>query len=76
MIVKAKTKKWGNSIGVVIPSDTVEKLHIQPEEEIIIEIQKKTNVLAELFGAFKFNNKSTEQLIKESKEDMKSKWLD
>ena len=76
MILKTKTKKWGNSIGIIIPSDTVEKLHIQPEEEIFFEIKKKTNVLRELFGACKFNNKLTEQLIKENKEDMKSKWLD
>lgn len=74
MAIEVKTKRWGNSIGIVIPSETIEKLNIKPEEEIVIEIGKKSNVLKELFGAIKFK-KPTEQIIKESRKEFESKWL-
>lgn len=41
MVIEVKTKKWGNSIGIIIPSEAVERLNIKPEEEITIEIVKK-----------------------------------
>ncbi len=74
MTIQVKTKKWGNSIGIIIPSETIEKFNIKPEEEIIIEIEKKNNILKELFGKAKFK-KSTEQIIKEVREELKSKWM-
>ncbi len=74
MALEVKTKKWGSSIGVVIPSEAVERLNIKPDEEIVIEIEKKNNVLKELFGAMKFK-KPTEQILKEARKDLESKWL-
>ena len=74
MAIEVKTKKWGNSIGVIIPNETVEKLHIKPEEKIIIEINKQENVLKELFGAIKFR-RSTKEILKDSRKDLEGKWL-
>ena len=74
MTIEVKTKKWGNSIGIVIPSETVEKLNLVPEQKVIIEITKEDNVLKELFGSFKFK-KPTEQILKEVRKDFESKWL-
>ncbi len=74
MAIEVKTKKWGSSIGIVIPREAVERLNIKPEEEIIIEIEKKNNVLKELFGKAKFK-KSTEQILKEVRKDLEGKWL-
>ncbi len=74
MAVMVKTKKWGNSIGVIIPSETVERLSIKPEEEIVIEIGKKNSVLKEMFGAMK-SKKSTEKILKEARKELESKWL-
>ena len=74
MAIEVKTKKWGNSIGIIIPSETVEKFNIKPEEEIVIEIGKKSNVLKEMFGTMK-SKKSTEQILKEARKDFESKWL-
>lgn len=50
-IVEAKVKKWGNSIGLVIPRDIVkiEDLHIG--ETIKIDITKGKRINA--FGLFK-----------------------
>lgn len=74
MIVESKTKKWGNSIGVIIPSDAVERLNIKPEEEIVMEITKKGNVLREMFGKAKFKV-STEKILKEVRKELESKWM-
>lgn len=74
MAVEARVKQWGNSLGVIIPSQTVERLSLKPDEQIIIEVSKKENVLKELFGAVKFS-KSSENLIKEVRKDLESKWL-
>ena len=76
MAIEVKTKKWGNSIGIIIPSETIERLNIKPDEEIIINIEKKSNVLKEMFGSMKFKGKSTEELLHESREELKSKWMD
>ncbi len=74
MITKTKTKKWGNSIGIILPQETVKTMGIQLGEFIIVDIQKKENILKELFGSLKFK-KSTEQLLKEVRRDLKGKWL-
>ena len=74
MAIEVKTKKWGNSIGVVIPVEIADKFNLKPEETIIIEITKKDKVLKELFGSIKFK-KSTEQILKEARTDLEGKWL-
>lgn len=74
MAIEVKTKKWGHSLGVVIPFETAHKLKLRPEETVVIEITKKDNVLKELFGSLKFK-KPTEQMLKEVREDLEGKWL-
>ena len=76
MAIEVKTKKWGNSIGIIIPSETVEKFNIKPEEKIVIEISKESNVLGEMFGRGKSGDKSAMEILKEfRKENPESKWL-
>jgi len=74
MAIEVKTKKWGNSIGLVIPREDVERLNIKPEEEIIIEIEKKNNVLKEMFGKAKFK-KSAKKMIEDLRKENNSKWM-
>jgi len=74
MAIEVKTKKWGNSIGVVIPIESIERLNIKPEEEIIIEIEKKNNVLKEMFGKAKLK-KSAKKMIEEFRKETESKWM-
>ena len=74
MAIEVKTKKWGNSIGIVIPSEAIERFNIKPEEEIIIEIEKKNNILKDMFGKAKFK-KSAEKMIKEFRRSAESKWM-
>lgn len=74
MAIEVKAKKWGNSIGFVLPSEAVEKLNIRPEESVVVEITKKENVLKELFGAVKFS-KSSKELVRETRKELEGKWL-
>ncbi len=74
MAIEVRTKKWGNSIGIIIPSETVEKFNIKPEENISVEISKGSNVLKEMFGTMK-SKKTAKQMVDEARRDMESKWI-
>ncbi|MDO8459498.1 MAG: hypothetical protein Q7S74_00145 [Nanoarchaeota archaeon] len=74
MSIEVKTKRWGNSIGVIIPNEAIERLNIKPEEDIIIEIEKKNNVLKEMFGKAKFK-KSAKKMIEDFRKENNSKWM-
>mgnify|MGYP001603937457 FL=1 len=74
MIIEVKTKKWGNSIGIIIPSETIERLNIKPEENIIIEVGKESNVLKEMFGKAEFK-KPAKEMIENFRKDFDSKWM-
>lgn len=74
MAVEVKTKKWGNSIGIIIPSETVERLDIKPEERIVVEISKESNVLKEMFGTMK-SEKTAKQMVDEVRKELESKWM-
>ena len=74
MAIELKTKKWGNSLGIVIPASIRAQLNLKPNENVIVNIEKRGNVLKEMFGAGKDIKKSTEQILKEIREEMKSEW--
>ena len=76
MTIEVKTKRWGNSIGIIIPSEAVERFNIKPEEKIVIEISKESNVLKEMFGTAKFKKRTAREMLNEfRKENPESKWL-
>ena len=67
MEIKAKAKKWGSSLGIIIPKAVVEKRKIRENDEIVIEI-KKMPLAGDFFGRFKGKfTKSTQQLKDEAK---------
>ena len=37
----AKPKKWGNSIGVIIPKEIIEQQNITMDDELVLYIEKK-----------------------------------
>ena len=57
MITTTKVKEWGNSLGVIIPRDIARKEKLKSEDEVIIEIRKKMDIM-DLFGALKFKKYS------------------
>jgi len=52
MAVEVTVKKWGNSMGVVLPMDFIQKQDIHEEDKIFIEVVKPAN-LKHLFGSLK-----------------------
>lgn len=67
--IEVKTRKWGNSIGITIPNDIVEKMNIKPEDKIKVVILKDSGILKDIFGSVKFK-KSTEKLLQEVKKEI------
>ncbi len=67
-------KKWGNSLGVILPAEFVKQNNIQEGEELDITLEKKQNVLKELFGSLK-TKKTAEQVRKEFRREFDSKWM-
>lgn len=72
MAVKVIARKWGNSIGIIIPKETVEKEGIKEKEEIFVEIQKEKPLLVkDMLGKLKLK-KTTKQLLKEIDQELDS----
>jgi len=69
MELETKTKKWGNSIGVVIPKGILEKQKIKENEIVIVSIKKKL-LVSEVFGALKGWKKSAQEI----KDEMRKAW--
>ena len=64
MEIKTKAKKWGSSLGVILPKSIVDKSNIRENDEIRIEI--KTNQIdKEFFGRFPRKSKRTAQELKD-----------
>ena len=59
-----KTRKWGSSLGIVIPKKVAKELKIRENQDVIVDIKPKDNPLKEFFGSVKLS-KPTEQLLKE-----------
>lgn len=67
--IEAKTKKWGSSIGVVLPKALVEEVGIKPNEPIIIDV-KKRHKAKEFFGLLKDWKRSAQEI----KDEMRKGW--
>ena len=52
MAIEVTVKKWGNSIGVILPKELVRKENLEENKKIIIEVVKEAN-LVKLFGSLK-----------------------
>ncbi|MEK6895128.1 MAG: AbrB/MazE/SpoVT family DNA-binding domain-containing protein [Nanoarchaeota archaeon] len=67
--IKTKVKKWGNSFGIIIPRDIVEKENLKEEGEIFVTIQtKKYTTVGDIFGILKGkrkSKKSTQEIMDE-----------
>ena len=68
-MITGKIKKWGNSMGLLIPKKELERLNIKENQEVLVEIVKKENPLKELFG-FGKNNKITRKEFEEMRKNL------
>ena len=57
-------KKWGNSLGVILPKDMVEKQHLKEEDRIIVNVVKEAD-LTKMYGSLKGKIKMSGQQFKD-----------
>jgi len=63
--IKLKAKRWGDTLGLVIPKEVSKEMNIKENEEIEVTLSRN-NVLKETFGMLKGK-------IKESSQEMKDR---
>jgi antitoxin component of MazEF toxin-antitoxin module len=68
MQIQTKLKKWGNSLGVVIPIEFLKKRNLTEGQEVIIEIEKK-DLLSDLFGSLKKWKADSQKIKDEIREE-------
>lgn len=65
-VIETKLRKWGNSFGVVIPIEIVEKERMRENENLkLIVLKDSRKVLEETFGSLKGKLKKSAQEIKD-----------
>ncbi|MEK6950674.1 MAG: hypothetical protein AABX13_03030 [Nanoarchaeota archaeon] len=67
MIITCTTKKWGNSLGIILPKQERKHFHLQENQQVVIEIIKVENPLKELFGFTKDNKITREEFLETRK---------
>ena len=75
---ETKLKAWGNSVGVILPKEILKEEGLSVNDEVEITLKKKSNPLKDAFGKLKVfktkSGKSTEEMLKEVDEDLKSRF--
>lgn len=65
-VIDVKLKKWGNSFGVVIPSEVVENEDMKEDENVrLIVLKKSSKAFKETFGIGKGKLKKSGQEFKD-----------
>jgi len=64
---KAKLKRWGNSYGVVVPKEVVEKEGLKEGDGVEISVRRVSDI-RRLFGRYPFKDLQFE------KEEMRKGW--
>ncbi|MBI2972018.1 MAG: AbrB/MazE/SpoVT family DNA-binding domain-containing protein [Candidatus Aenigmarchaeota archaeon] len=73
---EARVKKWGNSLGIVIPREQAQKGNVRENQVVkVLIVPKKTVRVKDLYGKFTEWKKSTERIVAENKKELGSKWL-
>ena len=67
MITKSKVKRWGNSLGVVLPKTLVEEEGLREGEEVEVTVRKVSDV-RNLRGKYPFKD------LQHEKDEMKRGW--
>lgn len=63
--VEVVAKKWGNSLGFVIPKNISEKENIKENEKFKVVISGKNDTISKTFGILKGRIKESVQKIKD-----------
>jgi len=67
MNTKAKVKRWGNSLGIVLPKTRVEEEGLKEGKEVKVTVRKVSDVRS-VRGKYPFKD------LQHDKEEMKRDW--
>ena len=67
MAARSVVRKWGNSLGVVIPSEEVSREGLKENDEVEIVIRKAVDI-RQLFGKYKFRD------LQSVKDELREGW--
>tara|TARA_Y100000310_G_C20213862_1_gene592613 strand:+ start:374 stop:595 length:222 start_codon:yes stop_codon:yes gene_type:complete len=67
--VDARTRKWGKSIGVVIPAEAAKQEGIGPDADVTLTLRRKAMPLEKIFGSIKLK-KPVAKIMREIDEEM------
>ncbi len=67
--IQVTTKKWGNSIGVIIPKEIIDQIGIVENEKITVQFKKGHNI-RDSFGILSDWKVTTDKI----KAEMKKGW--
>ena len=75
---EARLRAWGNSVGVILPKEILKEEGLAVNDDVEIIVRKKSTTLKDIFGKLREfkakSGKSTEELLKEVDEELKSKF--
>jgi len=67
MAIRTIMRRWGNSLGVVIPREEVSKEGLKENDEVEIVIRKAVDI-RQLFGKYKFRD------LQSLKDELREGW--
>ena len=69
MAIEVEIKKWGNSLGIIIPKEILLKEGLKEKDKILVNIVRKSDIHS-YFGSLKRKSSGQEfkDLVKEDKE--------
>jgi len=68
METTAQIRKWGRSLGIVIPKELSEKANLKEGKKVRIFISETINPISKTFGTIKLK-KTTEKIMEEINEE-------
>ena len=69
-LLQVKAKKWGNSIGLLVPSEIAKNEKIRNNQKLDIVILSKSKTLEKTFGMLKGWTKPAQQIKDEIKREL------
>lgn len=67
MVIRSVVRRWGNSLGVVIPREEASKEGIRENDEVEVVIRKAVDI-RQLFGKYKFKD------LQSLKDELREGW--
>jgi len=70
MTIQVRLRKWGNSLGIILPKDFADRERLQENKKIIIKIVKEAD-LSDIFGLVKKRKMPGQKMKDLSREEWK-----